>query len=784
MRQYLKRKSCLNNQGSTLLTILICAAFIGILGTLMISVTLTNLEMKTVDSKSKANFYSCESVMEEIRTGLQEQTAESIRVVYKEQVLVNYAHYLTMSEDQVNTDIQNKVTGKLMKTLVLTSETNESNLVSVQNLTANLDSFKQYLINTSFNTPDLSIESISSYGNYITIKNIKVAYTKDEYKTSITTDIKIALPQFRVGETSAEDTYQLKQPFEKYVLVADGGITSDNSERANTITGSVYAGDDGLFVHSPEGGSHKVIIQGANIVTRGNIRVSNQGDLTIGQPMLPDKPIIWADNLMTEASSEDMHPVLKINGISLIKGDLALNGYNSEAAFTGAYIGFSGYRTKMGSAIMVNGSESALDLSGLSSLMLRGRACVIAGDTLSASDILTGESVAIKSNQKAYLVPGSYIGNSMSPVNHNPVSKDLWGSIPTVDADSLKTAYLSYVAADAPYKTATKHIGGIGDDYALYYYYLNFGSGKQADHFMQEYSNNHSEVLNHPEPFQIRYLRLPTTDKIKTVGNAASYSDIENKVKLNPGLSTSYATDHDLDTAFQNFTLEDSIYRDTPLEGIKVGSLYSKYSKMTHLLSLENKGLEYEKTVASSLYINSPAEPTDHDHGVDKVAASGTLKVNNTDIEFVKSTGDCSVNYFDMGKRIIVIDGNAEIKPNSYINGILIASGNITIDDNVTINGMVISTCEKETKYGITTGNDIQVNGRLVSCNQIKLGTNCTLKLDDAAENYIGDIFSKEGTLLQYLFKKINVTQNLTLKREPLIDMSNMITYENWRKNE
>ena len=794
MRENRKRNSFFDNNGSTLLTILICAAFIGILGTLMISVTLTNLEMKMVDSKSKANFYSCEAAMEEIRTGIQELATSSIQTVYEEQVLVNYATYLTMPEDQVNTDIQNRVTGKLMKALVQTSETDESRLVSVQNLTANLDSFKKYLINSSLNNPDLSIASVSSYGNSIIIKDIKIAYIKDDYKTSITTDIKIALPQFSVGETAANDNYQLKQPFEKYVLVADGGITSDNSYGTNTITGSVYAGDSGILVHSPEGYSHNVIIQGSNIVTRKNITVSDGGNLTIGDPVLTEKPIIWADNIMTEAASENMHPVLKINGISLIKGDLVLNGYNSEVAFTGAYVGFSGYHTKMGSAIMVNGSESALDLSGLSSLMLRGRAYVMAGDTrtgdtLSPSDILTGESVAIKSNQRAYLVPGKYIGNSTSPVNHNPVSKNditSLGAIPTVDTASLKLEYPSYVAADAPYKMATKHIGGIGDDDPLYYYYLNFGSGKQADNFIWNYYNAHPEVLNHPEPFKIRYLRLPIEDKIKTVGNAASYSDTENKVKLNAGLSAKpeYPTDTDLDTKFQNFTLDDSIYSD--LKGITVGSLNSKYSKMTHLLSLEDKEYTDSEVVASSLYIKSLLPSTDHDHGVDNVAASDTLKVYGNDYGLVKlksPTTGSNLDYSDTNERIIVIDGNVDIEANSKIYGLLIASGDITIGDKAEINGMVISTCEKGMN-GITLGNEIHVNGRLVSRNHIKLGTNCTLKLDNDAENNIKEIFSKEGALLQYLFKNVDVTENLTLKRNPLINMSNMITYVNWRKNE
>ncbi|NLO08600.1 MAG: hypothetical protein GX129_01865, partial [Clostridiales bacterium] len=60
----------LNNQGSTLLTVIIIIAFIGILGSMMLSVTMTNLQMKMIERKSKENFYTCESTLDEMRTRL------------------------------------------------------------------------------------------------------------------------------------------------------------------------------------------------------------------------------------------------------------------------------------------------------------------------------------------------------------------------------------------------------------------------------------------------------------------------------------------------------------------------------------------------------------------------------------------------------------------------------------------------------------------------------------------------------------------------------------------
>jgi type II secretory pathway pseudopilin PulG len=110
----------LDNQGSTLLTVIICIAFISILGSLILSVTMTNLQMKLIESKSKKNFYSCETIMEKIRTAAQEAAAESVKYVYVNDVLKNYASYLPKNEDErntINTIIQQKVIARFMVTV-------------------------------------------------------------------------------------------------------------------------------------------------------------------------------------------------------------------------------------------------------------------------------------------------------------------------------------------------------------------------------------------------------------------------------------------------------------------------------------------------------------------------------------------------------------------------------------------------------------------------------------------------------------------------------------------
>jgi hypothetical protein len=76
----------------------------------------------------------------------------------------------------------------------------------------------------------------------------------------------------------------------------------------------------------------------------------------------------------------------------------------------------------------------------------------------------------------------------------------------------------------------------------------------------------------------------------------------------------------------------------------------------------------------------------------------------------------------------------------------------------------------------------------LAAVKDIRLGTDCSFTInEDIENNFIAPLFLKEGTILSNLFKTGQATVNL-ISTEPasnLVDLSisNMITYENWRKN-
>lgn len=804
----------MNNKGSTLLTVIIIMVLVGILGSMMLSVTMTNLQMKMVERKAKENFYTCEIAMDEIRTGLQELTAEKIREVYETDILKNISDYLNMAEDDLNLNIKNKVFLLLIKHIGDTGTLNDTQLLSGSSVEEkNLNIFNDYL--TVFSAGSKIVRSLSignlniSAGDSMTVTDIDVRLTKEDFESRITTDIVINLPDFTFDEGLQNIVYRMEQPYKDYALVADGKIISDHTlgdgaTGENIINGSIYAGDGGITIGSQLTQYHEVTIHGGNIVTRGNITVKDTGRLTVrgstridpdtGLPV--DVPaVIWADNLITETTempdpSFTIPTVMDIEGICLIKDDLTLEGNYSDVRLSGGYVGYTGTHSSLGSSIIVNGAGSTLKLFELDSLILAGRAHVSVTDEAGVSgkvtDILTGESVAIKSNQQAYLIPGKFIKD----IKHNPVTSWDIGTyaIPQVDFTGLDPAvdmdYTAYVDVDHPFKIASKQTVEGDASTILYYYYLGFESGKQADTYLQEYLSRDSYSLDQMYPFYISDVILPdpAVSEIICAGNMMSYdADAAGipKVGIHPGLSNGYPTDPaaanpdvELDNYISGLALNNPAYLNAGLQPVDtVGLLNGLYSNMTHLLSTESTRV-YRST---DQVVETTVIPTAANYIRDWFATDPAVDYRGGFTSF-----DTEIS----GSKIIVVNGDAVI--NSNLNGLLIVSGDVSISDGVNINGMIVAIdsdpLDGIRKGNISVGDFVNVNGRLAAMGDIILGADDTFT---AAYESLDDIFLNRGEVLQNIFRNAKMSVNfiITEPADSLVDLSSMLTFENWRKN-
>lgn len=784
----------LNNQGSTLFAVIICIAFIGILGSLMLSLTMTNLQMKLIESRSKKSFYSCEEIMENIKSAIQENASEAVKLIYEDDVLVNYAAYLEKDGYTRNTEIKQKVMARLLEMTCGVSGGYPDVIATAVSTGYELSEgfFNTYLNEEVLDNPLIKYTctrvSCDENSYNVRFQGVTVQYEDGNgFRTAISSDIVITMPDFSFKKGDEEVVYRMLQPYQQYVLAADGEITSYNTEDETNIQGNVYAGA-GIDIK----GDHRVTMTGDNIITRGDIRIGDTASLTIGgtDESVPLSSVVWANNLLTytsDGSSGSAATTLNINGVCVIKDDLTLEGLHSNVTLRGSYIGYSGKHDSTGSSIIINGAGSSLFMNGLTDLILAGRAHVSVQKTLTENNnvnIMTGESVAFKSNQRAYLMPAGFI----TDIKHNPLtSEDYINGAPdiTIGDEAENAIYADAVDSVIPYKIAAKDTGGT----LLRYYFLNFGSGRQGDTFFKTYYENFGETLRNMAPFTLGDVLLPNEADITAVGNVMGYQADTGTLSLIPGksLNPGYLNDDTLDTLIAQTLLTKPVYDNLAvLKNKTVGSLGDLYSKISHLLTTDSTTGYRASDEAIAFTVKAGGIDNIFDfnkditeqgqrdyHYIRQRAADSSVPVS------FRAT-DPSEKYFCVYDADVVVELPSN-PMNAAYNGILIASGSVTIPENAIINGLIVST-----EGDIIIGRNVTVNGRLIATGDIRLGQNFTIGADATIVSELAHIFETEGTFLSNIFKNTEMTVAYTISSaaNSTVDLSDMVSYENWRKIE
>lgn len=281
----------------------------------------------------------------------------------------------------------------------------------------------------------------------------------DGYVQNLYTDFTIAAPELDIKFNSiTSDT----DSFLNYILIADDGfeIQGQGTNKFNTtISGNVYAGvdwdanqitfdsayrnrynyDDVSSINSGIYASNTaLVISSDDLVTAGNIVADNSASIRIQPRTSGDEPNeIWCRNIITMNSDEKKQGAsLDITGAMNVYDDLELNAKRSTVRLTGTYCGYN-YGTFGGdtssdtatyeshmkevykdlketygkhyntSSILINGSNSNLDMTNLTQLTVQGKTHIDMGE----DSYVTGESISTKGNQLAYSVPNELLTN-------------------------------------------------------------------------------------------------------------------------------------------------------------------------------------------------------------------------------------------------------------------------------------------------------------------------------------------------------------------------------------
>lgn len=772
------RQKTLGDRGSSLIMVVIGAAFLGILGALILSITFANIDLKTANNKSKKNFYIDEVAVNEVTAVLEEYSAKSMATAYT---------WLVKNYQTESVDIEKCFEEYKKNYMIALSQLLNNNPSETTNLANSyqVSKLKDGVSSISTDSADATHVTVGAYvggspnmagiiehakdsaGNntydYLVLKDVSITYTQaNGFETEIMTDIVMDFPVAGGVDTS----------FAKFALISDELV---NCTSAVHVTGGVYAGETdpstvgvgdkvnpdigGILVQS---GTGNLSIDGNNnlVATRGNITAHNAGQLNIVNAK------VWAKNIRTFGVGDPSRftPKISIDAVTKVQDDLLMKAPYSTVDLKKSYYGFS-FKGKSSigdkimsdrsSAITINAKDVSLDLTGLDNLVLFGRAFVSSSDTVDSTneadelaqkaqsgtmmDIMTGQSIGVKYDQGIYLVPNE----SYLKIPSNPIDQ---ASIQAYAADLHHT--------EASYDASAPHLS-----LKMKQDIVDFSKGDAA---------RIRGWLDDDMPIRpIYYRQGPGTSGVKMVN---FYWNFKNETCANAYFEWFYSKHGgDLKDSFKQFyRLEGGKYnmkfKKTPFVRLQVAGDFLYQNTSTGAFEIQKgeiHNMETESSQLASKYKSVQLNLREDGNTSGSVADKPYVDMH-FDIREVKKaskiiehTGIKSTLYNNDAN--IYISNEEEFHVTPGMTGLVIASGDVVVDA-------------------------VQFEGLIVADGKIELSTNSNILAD---EKMILDLLSycqNNGNKLgKYIYGYDSASKGAA--GDDSVDYGKAIAFENWKKN-
>lgn len=754
-----RKKRVRDDRGSAMVMIIVIIAFVAILASVLMFLSFSGYQMRAADRRTKDNFYTAETVLDEINVGLQGEISESLAKAYSE-VMNNFALYRSANarnkalHEMYYKELQERLwespsemekysVSKLLSYLSPAS-LGDGNGTRADFLSGGATYGAIVESNLESAAESEKFRMIVENSSKLVLKDLKVSYVNDSgYISIISTDIRISIPSFNFSQASA------LPDLEQCCMIADDTLFMGNTTAGGSIVlkGDVYAGQ--MLVGKPEDPVYSVFdkdkkadektpmtlpplspttvsfekadnaepLSKALVINRENVEVSAGSELKTTDVEL------WARNLdLKSAKAQLSGPVnpakAQLSGTVNLKDDFTLSGQGSEAVLKGEYNGF-GYlaseadtesggtggsgdagtgdvadtRHNSSSAIVVNGRDSVLDMSGLERLTISGRAYVAtahnAADTAATEDekknkrnILMGESVAVKSSQLVYLVPPEAIGCRIgengiigaSEFGCNPLSLEQYEQIVNNPAQYCLLDGTRQIAAlgnkSLNNYISEETIAGGGTAYMpevvfrqtnagpLVYCYMRFKDEDAANQYFTDYYAVNSEAVDRYTQLYAKEIKMADSLLyLNMAGNMLVYQGAEGWDVKTPADSTG-----NKQQAKRFAALKEDVY----------SALCAKIMRTSNQLTDE----EMTKTAFQNIVDETEVRIILHEKGaeqvqIDTLGSSPDSMILTQKDEYV--IGDSTPS----SVKMVVSLGNVTVE--SDFEGLIIAKGNITV---------------------------------------------------------------------------------------------------------
>lgn len=630
-------KKYFNNNGSTMILLVMAIAIISLLGTSILGVTMMNLKIKKTNTEIKQSFYLSESGLDNSYANAYKLVLESVKQSNDDakdfidefkpdniEFLKNNLPYslcmdstTEIGEDGLSHEVYSFKEGEIKiqagKIFKDNFETNVKNNIVSRIKTA---------------VGENPIVNITNEGSLIFNSNELVVAIDSMYKNdnniqkTTAVNLVIEVPNYNEPYTVETKIIPINPFWTKMLTAKNLSINSDAE-----FNGNVYI-------------YQNLNVDGANINPDFKGKLAVRGDVNLnGVNSKTDVKDIYADNILLYGNGAEL--IADCSGSidsgtgAYVKDDLEIRNSNQKVLINGSYYGFShgesGPDTSSGININIT-DTSSISLEIKDDLYLYGTSYVnvLNGE---GDKYQTGESVSVKGNYRAYMEPLLDTTIAKDAENKILYSKDLTnGNINFNNYEYLNFAD-SFKIPDDKLKF---------EDKAFYMYFYN-----------EEYKDYEGLKLN-----------LPTTIKlgnVHTVGNTIS--------------------DGNLKTA--TYTIgDDDIYKKAK----------QNYYFETQRLGDETIIYDEDKPEDTALTFNNEInliadEDSDGDGNNDPININ---KLNDDDGDGIKelvyvsysNSGDAPFQ-LSSGKYegLIITNGDVEISGNVKFTGSIICGGDIIIDD-------------------------------------------------------------------------------------------------------
>lgn len=798
--------------------VIIAMAFIGILASILMYMSMMNYQMKMNNLQAKDNFYSAESVLDEIRVGMEEKLSSSMQKAYYE-VLTNFDNtsveekqhkmrYLFLSDLQKSFAAGGDVTtydmlmlyDYLDKTKSVFKEGNFAygavletsyNGLSYQVMKNNAGDY----VDAHSNLVPEAKGKMELYENSVVLRGIKVTYTDEAgYVSIIETDMRISIPDMEfVQSVTLPALSSFSMVAQENIEVLPVVENERTLQSINYIAGSFYA--NRLLVGTNETGAEASLVSVELKETTGEenddkrMVVAQDIYLNAGTKLTADEyGELWTDTIIMNgahsSAAENASEVQFLGNDVYLANDVLIQGkknylkagtVTAEGRYKGKFVGFgAGSETGESSSIVINGTDTELHFEELTNLTLAGNAYIGLSDVNAAlgesdgvsnpaivPDVPMGQSIAVKSDQIAYLVPAECLGinsNTGEAVEShlsNPMTletyKEMIGHADLIEvSDSISCKSLGgKTLADYGIVTSgsspmyQKYFKRVSSQITLVYYYVMFDntsdvSMRYANQYFQDYYRVNKDTLD-------AYNKL-YTDSIQIRDSATGFYTLHlagNMVRYDSAdtLSIKEATAiyDDTNESYQNQLVSNQS---------KFVALSKKLIDVYELLTAS------EKASTANVYTNLVNESQLRDF----------ITAANAAGDYGSNVGGANVYYFGDGVgKAAVVDGDYTYTGvgDGEFTGVILATGDVTVQRDFAGTILAGGSIILDRNVNVKPAKDAVLNAML-SAKDIATAKYYVTDFLYGGEGYLSD--ESEG----YLKSDVNLGE--------------LITYENWQK--